>query len=63
MCGRYSITLPPEAIRELFRTHGELPNWPAYYNAPPTTAFFPAEYLVRYDVNDIYTKIWTELQR
>ncbi len=38
MCGRYSITLPPEAIREIFRTHGELPNWPAYYNAPPTTA-------------------------
>jgi putative SOS response-associated peptidase YedK len=38
MCGRYSITLPPEAIRELFRTHGELPNWPAWYNAAPTTA-------------------------
>jgi putative SOS response-associated peptidase YedK len=38
MCGSYSITLPPEAIRELFQTHGELPNWPAYYNAPPTTA-------------------------
>ena len=31
MCGRYSITLPPEAIRQIFRTHGELPNWPAYY--------------------------------
>ena len=38
MCGRYSITLPPEAIREIFQTHGELPNWPAYYNAAPTTA-------------------------
>jgi putative SOS response-associated peptidase YedK len=38
MCGRYSITLPPEAIRHLFQTHGELPNWPAYYNAAPTTA-------------------------
>jgi putative SOS response-associated peptidase YedK len=38
MCGRYSITLPPEAIREIFQTHGELPNWPIYYNAPPTTA-------------------------
>jgi putative SOS response-associated peptidase YedK len=38
MCGRYSITLPPEAIREIFRTHGELPNWPAWYNAAPTTA-------------------------
>jgi putative SOS response-associated peptidase YedK len=38
VCGRYSITLPPEAIREIFQTHGGLPNWPAYYNAPPTTA-------------------------
>jgi putative SOS response-associated peptidase YedK len=38
MCGRYSITLPPEAIRQLFQTHGELPNWPTYYNAAPTTA-------------------------
>jgi putative SOS response-associated peptidase YedK len=38
MCGRYSITLPPEAIRELFRTYGEIPNWPPYYNAAPTTA-------------------------
>ena len=38
MCGRYAITLPPEAIRQLFQTHGDLPNWPAYYNAPPTTA-------------------------
>lgn len=38
MCGRYAITLPPEAIRQLFQTHGELPNWPTYYNAAPTTA-------------------------
>ena len=38
MCGRYSITLPPEAIRQLFQTDGELPNWPACYNAAPTTA-------------------------
>jgi hypothetical protein len=38
MCGRYSITLPPEAVHHLFQTHGELPNWPAYYNAAPTTA-------------------------
>lgn len=38
MCGRYSITLPAEAIRELFRTYGEIPNWPPYYNAAPTTA-------------------------
>jgi hypothetical protein len=34
----YSITLPSEAIRQLFQTHGDLPNWPVYYNAPPTTA-------------------------
>ena len=38
MCGRYAIILPPEAIRQIFQTHGELPNWPAYYNAAPTTA-------------------------
>jgi putative SOS response-associated peptidase YedK len=38
MCGRYAITMPPEAVREWFRTVGELPNWPAYYNAAPTTA-------------------------
>jgi putative SOS response-associated peptidase YedK len=38
MCGRYAITMPPEAVRQLFQTYGELPNWPAYYNAAPTTA-------------------------
>ena len=38
MCGRYVIALPHEAIQQLFQTHGELPNWPAYYNAAPTTA-------------------------
>jgi putative SOS response-associated peptidase YedK len=38
MCGRYAITMPPEAVREWFRTIGELPNWPPYYNAAPTTA-------------------------
>jgi putative SOS response-associated peptidase YedK len=38
MCGRYAITLPPEATRQIFQTHGELPNLPAYYNAAPTTA-------------------------
>lgn len=36
MCGRYSITLPPEAIRQLFQTYGELPNFPLVYNAAPT---------------------------
>jgi putative SOS response-associated peptidase YedK len=38
MCGRYAITMPPEAVREWFRTYGEIPNWPVYYNAAPTTA-------------------------
>ena len=38
MCGRYAITMPPEAVREWFQTIGELPNWPPYYNAAPTTA-------------------------
>ena len=33
-----SITLPAEAIPEIFRTHSELPNWPAWYNAAATTA-------------------------
>jgi putative SOS response-associated peptidase YedK len=36
MCGRYAITLPPDAVRQWFRTSGELPNWPPYYNAAPT---------------------------
>jgi putative SOS response-associated peptidase YedK len=30
--------MPPEAVREWFRTCGEIPNWPVYYNAAPTTA-------------------------
>ena len=30
--------LPPEAIRQIVQTYGELPNWPTYYNAAPTTA-------------------------
>jgi putative SOS response-associated peptidase YedK len=30
--------MPPEAVREWFRTYGETPNWPVYYNAAPTTA-------------------------
>lgn len=36
MCGRYAITLPPEAVRQWFQTYGEIPNWPASYNAAPT---------------------------
>jgi hypothetical protein len=38
MCGRYAITLPPEAIREWFRTLRRNPELAVYYNAAPTTA-------------------------
>jgi putative SOS response-associated peptidase YedK len=36
MCGRYSLTTVPEAMRRLFKTTGPLPNWPARYNIAPT---------------------------
>lgn len=35
MCGRYAITLPPDAMRALFR-HREQPNFPQRYNIAPT---------------------------
>jgi putative SOS response-associated peptidase YedK len=35
MCGRYSITTAPEAMRRLFR-YLEQPNFPARYNVAPT---------------------------
>ena len=35
MCGRYAITLPPEAMRAFFR-YIEQPNFPARYNIAPT---------------------------
>ena len=35
MCGRYTITSAPEAIRALFR-YQEQPNFPARYNIAPT---------------------------
>ena len=35
MCGRYSLTSPPEAIRRLFGFAGQ-PNLPARYNIAPT---------------------------
>jgi putative SOS response-associated peptidase YedK len=38
MCGRYSLTTAPEAMRRLFRTEGPLPNWPPRYNIAPTQA-------------------------
>jgi len=35
MCGRYTVTSSPEAIRALFR-YEEQPNFPARYNVAPT---------------------------
>lgn len=35
MCGRYAITTPPQAMRELF-AFVEQPNFPARYNVAPT---------------------------
>jgi len=35
MCGRYSLTLPPEAVRQWFAYRGH-PNVPARYNIAPT---------------------------
>ncbi|MEA1674123.1 SOS response-associated peptidase [Nitrospirillum sp. BR 11163] len=36
MCGRYSVTLPPEAMRGLFRTTNPLPNIQPRWNLAPT---------------------------
>lgn len=36
MCGRYSITTNPEALRRLFRFINATPNIPPRYNAAPT---------------------------
>ena len=36
MCGRYSFTTPPEAMRRLFKVTGPLPNVPPRYNIAPT---------------------------
>lgn len=35
MCGRYAITLPPEAVRAFFR-YVEQPNFPPRFNVAPT---------------------------
>ena len=35
MCGRYAITLPPEAVRAFF-DYAEQPNFPPRYNIAPT---------------------------
>ncbi len=36
MCGRYSITTAPDALRHLFKLSGPLPNLPPRYNLAPT---------------------------
>lgn len=36
MCGRFSITSPPEAMRQLLGFVGNLPNLPPRYNVAPT---------------------------
>ncbi len=36
MCGRYSFTSPPEAVRQVFAFSGPLPNFPPRYNVAPT---------------------------
>jgi putative SOS response-associated peptidase YedK len=38
MCGRFSITSPPEAMQRVFGFAGPTPNLPARYNVAPTTA-------------------------
>jgi putative SOS response-associated peptidase YedK len=35
MCGRYAVTLPPQAMRDLFRTLNQL-DYPPRYNIAPT---------------------------
>lgn len=36
MCGRYANLLPADAMVQLFRTEGPVPNWPPRYNIAPT---------------------------
>ena len=36
MCGRFAAQLPPEFIRRLFRTNGDVPNIAASWNVAPT---------------------------
>ena len=38
MCGRFAAQLPPEFIRRLFTTTGELPNLGPNWNVAPTQA-------------------------
>ena len=36
MCTRYVLTTPADAIRDLFRVTGPMPNWSPNYNVAPT---------------------------
>ncbi len=36
MCGRYSVSLPPEEVARYFQITGRLPNFPPKYNLAPT---------------------------
>ena len=36
MCGRFSISLPPEEVARHFRIPGRPPNFPPRYNMAPT---------------------------
>ena len=36
MCGRYSVSLPPDEVARYFQITGRLPNFPPKYNLAPT---------------------------
>jgi len=36
MCGRFSVSLPPDEIGRYFEVSGPLPNFPPHYNPAPT---------------------------
>ena len=40
MCGRFVVTMPPEAMRTLFRTRNPLVNLPPSWNLAPTQDAF-----------------------
>lgn len=36
MCGRFSVSLPPDEVARYFQVRGRLPNFPPRYNMAPT---------------------------
>jgi len=48
MCGRFAVTTPPEAMRQLFGTRNPLPNAPSRTNIAPTDRVLA----VRFDATD-----------